>query len=64
MEDEAEPSASTSSDDSTAAAHQSHNNDSSDAPEAAIPDQILRDVGAQNIFSTNDDSKAPGIYLS
>ena len=65
MEDGAEPSASTSNEDSTAAASQ--NNDTPDVPEAAIPDEILRDVGAQNIFRTimsNEESKIPGKYLS
>ena len=57
MEDEAEPSASTSHEDSTTTAHRSQNNDSSDEPEVAVPDEILRDVGARNIFR---QTKCPG----
>lgn len=57
MEDEAEPSASTSNEESTTTAHPTQHDNSSDAPEVAIPAEILRDVGAQNIIRSKSSGK-------
>ena len=57
MEDEAEPSASTSNEESTTTAHPTQRDNSSDAPEVAIPAEILRDVGAQNIIRSKSSGK-------
>ena len=66
MEDEAGPSASTSNEESTTTAQQSERNEPSDLPEVAIPDEILRNLGAQNVFRqilSDEQSKIPGIDI-
>ena len=57
MEDEAEPSASTSNEESTTTAHLTQHDIPSDAPEVAVPAEILRDVGAQNIIRSKSSGK-------
>ena len=66
MEDEAGPSASTSNEESTTTAQQSESNEPSDVPEVAVPDEILRNLGAQNVFRqilSDEQSKVPGMNI-
>ena len=64
MEDEAGPSLPTANQEQLHEVNpQSGNNDTSNGPELAIPHEILQDVGAQNIFTTTEVPKLPGMAL-